>query len=407
MATGSFGRRVIARTVRRVAQALPLLLATAVGCSGPGGGHCLPDPVLSRVLVNRGPADDYHNADADAVSGLALAMQGAAPARPAGRPMNVLCVSGGGKYAAFTAGVLCGWTATGTRPPFDVATGVSSGAPTALMAFLGPKYDSYLTDLFLHLRRSDLYTWRPIRGVLTGSSMMSSRPLAELLAGRLNETVLADLREAHTAGRRLFIATANAQTHHMAVWDVGAIACSGRPDAAALVRKVILAACSIPGLTDPVEFDVTVNGVRYVERHADAGNLAQVFVRTASPLTPDSAVWVLSAGKTYPNPTKSGVRALETILTAVSATLYSLFRADTVKLYALCGVTRSRFRLIALPQDFQVRASSMRFDPAESERMYLIGYQMGTGAAWQEYPPDATPGEASPPRAGVEFVTPQ
>ena len=35
----------------------------------------------------------------------------------------MLCVSGGGKYAAFTAGALCGWTSSGTRPEFDVATG--------------------------------------------------------------------------------------------------------------------------------------------------------------------------------------------------------------------------------------------------------------------------------------------
>src|SRR5207244_2203406 len=52
------------------------------------------------------------------------------------RPLNVLAVSGGGKYAAYAAGLLQGWTQSGTRPQFDVVTGISSGALIAIYAFL-------------------------------------------------------------------------------------------------------------------------------------------------------------------------------------------------------------------------------------------------------------------------------
>jgi predicted acylesterase/phospholipase RssA len=402
---GSSGRRGITRCARwSAAPAILSALAAVVGCTGPRGGHA-PDYLVAKCWANRLGSNDYCAADAAAVSGLALAMQGAAPAEAAGKPLNVLCVSGGGKYGAFTAGALCGWTATGTRPTFDVATGVSSGAPTALMAFLGPKYDDLLADTFLKFHRSDLYAWQPVRGLIMGTGLMSSRPMAKLLDERINDAVMADLRAAHAEGRRLFVATANVQTHRLVVWDLGAIASSGRPDATVLVRKVLLAACSIPGLVPPVEFDVTVNGVHYTELHADAGNLAQVFVSTAGPLPPGSNVWVLSAGKTHPNCAKGTPRMFASIGTTVSATLYALFRADTVKLYALCGVTRSRFHMIALPDDFNGHASSMVFDPAESHRMYWVGYQMATGAAWESQPPDTAPGELSPPRAGVEFVT--
>ena len=99
----------------------------------------------------------------------------------------------------------------------------------------------------------------------------------------------------------MFIATSNALTHRLTVWDLGAIASSGRPDAGALVRRVLLASCSIPALVPPVPFDVTVNGVRYTELHADAGNVVQVFLRTAGPVPPDSNVWILSAGKSHPD----------------------------------------------------------------------------------------------------------
>jgi hypothetical protein len=379
-------------------------LAAVVGCSL-FRAPTPPANVAAKVYLNGGPADADHSDVADVVSGLSLAMQGAAPDRPADRPINALCVSGGGKYAAFTAGALCGWTARGDRPTFDVATGVSSGAPTALMAFLGPKYDAQLTDIFLHLDRSDLYVWRPLSGLITGNGLMSSRPLKRLLDQRVNEEAMADLRAAHAQGRRLFIATTNTRTHKLVAWDVGAIASSGHPDAIKLVRKIILAACSIPGLVPPVEFDVTVNGVRYTEEHADAGNLAQTFLRTPGPLPPGSAVWVLSAGKNYPNPSKGRPRIIESMVTAISSTLYSLFRADALRLYALCGVTRSYFHLMALPTDFVGRSNSMVFDEDELRRMYIVGYQMALGGQWATEPPDAGPGELSPPRAGTKFFT--
>src|SRR5215218_9931087 len=193
MVTGSPGRWGGSVRARLLALAVPLALAATVGCLG-SKQSIPPEPVAEKVWLNVGQTDDYHSDAADAVSGLALAMQGDAPERPADKPINVMCVSGGGKYAAFTAGVLCGWTSTGDRPKFDIATGVSSGAPTALMAFLGPKYDHQLADLFLNLDRSDLYVWRPIRGLVAGSGLMSSRPLYKLLNRRLNEAALADLR---------------------------------------------------------------------------------------------------------------------------------------------------------------------------------------------------------------------
>ncbi len=409
MTCGGTGRRGIARGSRVLALAALLVLAVLVGCAG-RPDRSAPGQIATKPWTDRnGTGDNYHDAETDAVSGLARAMGGDAPApppNPAAKPLNVLCVSGGGKYAAFTAGVLNGWTATGERPTFDVATGISSGAPTALLAFLGPKYDPILSETFLSLKRTDLFTWRPVRGVLSGEGLMSSRPLEQLLARKVDPALLADLSAAHRSGRRLFIATSNVITHKLVVWDVGAIAYSGRPDAAALVRKVILAACSIPGLVPPVEFDVTVNGVRYTELHADAGNLAQVFVRTVGPLPPDSAIWVLSAGKTHPDYDAKQPRILEAMVRAVSATLYALFRADTMKLYALCGVTRSKFRIQALPPEFAGRASSMVFDPVESERMYLVGYQMGAGKSWETRPPDTGPGEVPPPRGGIEFTAP-
>ena len=57
---------------------------------------------------------------------------------------NMLAISGGAEDGAFGAGLLTGWTASGTRPEFDIVTGVSAGALIAPFAFLGPRYDPQL-----------------------------------------------------------------------------------------------------------------------------------------------------------------------------------------------------------------------------------------------------------------------
>lgn len=215
-------------------------------------------------------------------------------------------------------------------------------------------------------------------------------------------------RAAHAEGRRLYIGTGNIVTNRLAVWDLGAIACSCRPDAAQLIQKILLASCSAPGVVVPVEFDVEVNGVRYTELHADAGNISQAFVRTPVGIPPGSTAWVLSAGKVYRDQLKDRPRVFGLIGGAVSNSLYALFRSDLVKLYALCAVTKSNFRLVYLPQDFEVTTSAFAFDPDELVRLYQKGYEMaGMGEAmWRTTPPDTLPHEVTPPRTGLQFITP-
>jgi hypothetical protein len=55
------------------------------------------------------------------------------------------------------------------------------------------------------------------------------------------------------------------------IWDIGAVAASGHPDALKLVRKILLASSSIPVAFPPVLFEVEVeaDGRRYDEMHAD------------------------------------------------------------------------------------------------------------------------------------------
>lgn len=59
-----------------------------------------------------------------------------------------LSLSGGGDNGAFGAGLLVGWSQRGTRPDFDLVTGVSTGALLAPFAYLGKDYDPVMTYVY-------------------------------------------------------------------------------------------------------------------------------------------------------------------------------------------------------------------------------------------------------------------
>ena len=95
----------------------------------------------------------------------------------AGRKAQIrfLTISGGGSDGAFSAGLLVGWSASGTRPEFEIVTGVSTGALAAPFAFLGSEYDSQLREIFTH------YNLKSI-AALKISQMRRGRP--ELFRGK-------------------------------------------------------------------------------------------------------------------------------------------------------------------------------------------------------------------------------
>jgi hypothetical protein len=86
-------------------------------------------------------------------------------------PANFLALSGGGDDGAFGAGLLVGWTQSGTRPQFKLVTGISTGALIAPFAFLGPDYDHLLKEFYTGAGPKDIYETRSILSVITGDSL--------------------------------------------------------------------------------------------------------------------------------------------------------------------------------------------------------------------------------------------
>jgi hypothetical protein len=399
-----------------------LLLATtsAAGCAT--RQRVAPPAELSRAsgLVQLGPGDDNPVvSETDLLRAFAERARTSHTGEPPLRSAKYLALSGGGMYGAYTAGVLSGWTATGTRPCFDVVTGVSTGALIATFAYLGPEYDPPMVQLYTSITDRDVYRRRPKPAILWSDAAADSAPLRDLINSHVDDNLLCAVARVHASGRRLYVGTTNIDTRRLVIWDMGAIASSGRPDAKELYRKVLLASASIPGFLPPVPIEVEVNGRRFTELHVDGGATTGVFLRAATlnldrdavqagrqPLAGSDA-YVIVAGKLYSDAVCTERRALRIGEGGLQSVVYSQTRGELFRIYTLCQLGGMNFHLAAIPEDFPTSTNGMSFDPREMRRLYEAGYAAATGGrAWRDTPPGAEPHEQTRPRTGTQFLAP-
>jgi len=197
-----------------------------------------------------------------------------------GEPLNILALSGGGAYGAFGAGAVAGLTRTGSRPDFAVVTGVSVGALVAPYAFLGPDWDADLLDIFSGGVGEDLLQSRGL-GAIFGSSLYRGKPLQQLVDAHLSDTMIEGIAREAKKGRLLLVATTDVVTGMPVVWDLGAIAKNGGPNARTLLRDVLVASASVPGMFPPVMIHVNNDGLARDEAHVDGSATMPFFVPPA------------------------------------------------------------------------------------------------------------------------------
>ncbi|RYC31078.1 alpha/beta hydrolase [Lichenibacterium minor] len=213
---------------------------------------------------------------------------GDAPARDLARAVlgpipshdvNVLALSGGGAGGAFAAGLLDGWTRRGTRPSFDVVTGVSTGALIAPFAFLGSAYDATLARLYTGDGAGGVAEPANLIAIATGDGLLDSGPLRRMVDSYVTPEFLARVAAEHRRGRRLLVVSTNLDAQRPVVWDMGAIAASPNPEAAALFRDVLVASASVPAVFPPVMIAAAAGGRAIREMHVDGVATAQIFIR--------------------------------------------------------------------------------------------------------------------------------
>ena len=309
---------------------------------------------------------------------------------------NLLAISGGAEDGAFGAGLLVGWSDAGTRPVFDLVTGVSSGALIAPFAFLGREHDGQLRDIFTKYERKDIFTYN-VHGLIEGSALADDRPLAKLIEKYVDEAFLQEVAKARLNGRILLIGTTNLDTQRPVLWDMGRIAMSRDRDALGLFRKILLASATLPGVFPPVRIQVRVGGQSYDELHVDGGVTRQVFIapsifsfashdpKPGRPAT-KPRLYVIRNGKIDPEWQSVSENVVSITQRSISTLIKNQGIGDLYRIYSITKRDGIDFNLASIPPDFS-ETSDEPFDQKYMIALFDRGYNLAShNYSWVKAP---------------------
>ena len=376
------------------------------GCALPERGPGVPAGEATRATVLGLPNERFFPVFGAAPLEAEFAAAGERLKRARGLAANaplpevqLLAVSGGGENGAFGAGLLCGWTDQGTRPTFELVTGISTGALIAPFAYLGPGYDPQLRAVYTGLSPDKVLTSRFITAALFDDALADNRPLFTTISSYVNEEMQAAIAKGYDEGRLLLIGTTDLDAQQPVVWNIGAIAKSGHPRALETIRRVLLASSALPGIFPPTMFDVTMDGKPYQEMHVDGGAFAQAFLypaaltrgrqermRRGEQVVP-AVAYVIRNGRLDPDWASVERRTLSIAERAISAMTTASGYNDVVRMYTNTQRDGIGFNLAYIGTDFTQKLPTP-FDPGYMRALFDYGYQRGRrGYDWAHKPP--------------------
>lgn len=309
-----------------------------------------------------------------------------------------LAISGGGSSGAFGAGILVGWTKSGMRPEFETVTGVSTGSLSAPFAFLGEPWDVRLRESYTKVSGEQIYRRRNIFSILDEASAADNTPLRTLVEDYVTDEMVIEIAREQLRGRRLFVLTTNLDAGRPVVWNIGAIAASGRANRKELIQTILIASAAIPGVFPPVRIAVEVDGIKYDELHVDGSAsksaffvprdyAAKVGIQEGRIRSTKNIFYVIRNGRVDPefNPTKPGLASI--IGRSIQVLLFNAAIDNLYELYATAKSLGFKFQGVWVPADF-TKVEPTPFDPDFMRALYMVGEEIGsTGDFWQDYPP--------------------
>lgn len=322
-------------------------------------------------------------------------------------PAEFLAISGGGEDGAFGAGLLVGWSATGTRPRFKGVTGISTGALIAPFAFLGPDYDEKLKEVYTTITGKDILEQRGYLAAITDDAMADTKPLRNLVGRIVDQGMLDAIAAEHEKGRMLLIGTTNLDARRPVIWNVGKIAASRHPQALELIRTLLVASAAIPGAFPPVMISVEADGRKFEEMHVDGGATAQVFVyppslnvRTVSQqagITRQRRLFVIRNARLDPDWAQVERNTLSIANRAVSSLIQTQGVGDLYRIYIAAQRDGIDFNLAYVPESFKTPLREP-FDPVYMKDLFALGYRLAAGGyPWAKTPPGYEAPQIEPP----------
>jgi hypothetical protein len=296
--------------------------------------------------------------------------------------------------------LLVGWTAHGDRPSFKLVTGVSTGALIAPFAFLGSEYDAALTDVYTNLDQSKVFEKRFITAAVTEDALSDTTPLYATISKYVDEHMMMRIAQEYEKGRLLAIQTTDLDAGRPVIWNIGAIARSGSPEALGLIRHILLASASIPAAFPPVLFDVEARGAPYQEMHVDGGAVSQAFLIPPS-VNPHLAqaetgyhrkmvAYIIRNSRLTTEWTDVDRRTLSIAQRAVATMINYNGVGDLYRMYLSTSRVNARFNLAYIGDDFHADHKE-EFDQGYMRALYRFAFDKAAkGYPWQDAPPGFT-----------------
>ncbi len=303
--------------------------------------------------------------------------------------ITALALSGGGANGAFGAGVLYAWSQSGELPSFQLVTGVSTGALTAPFAFLGKGWEE-------RMRRS--YTEGPVYHLLKAKGLyslltpgvFSRAPLDDLVGSYVTDDLMRAVAAEHLRGRRLLVATTNLDTEQLIIWDMGAIARHGGPEARKLFAQVLVASASVPGVFQPSLIPVEGQGHAFAEMHVD-GQTESAFFAVPPALVlshaPDTTLnrvryFVIINGQLEGRFAVTKRSSLPILARSFDTAARASLRQTVITTSEFCRIHGCQMRFTDIPDT--ERDDPLDFSPAHVKSLFAAGMEaMRQGRAWQ------------------------
>ncbi|WP_372846437.1 patatin-like phospholipase family protein [Pontiella sp.] len=313
-------------------------------------------------------------------------------------PIHFLAISGGGQKGAFGAGLLSGWTDSGTRPEFRMVTGISTGSLLAPFAFLGPEYDRAIQEMYTRFSTKDVLKHRFFSGLFTGDSMADNAPLRNIVETYFTPVEMEKVAREYGRGRWLLVGTTYLDVQRPVIWNIGAIASSGHPDAYDLIIDVLLASSAIPGVFPPVYFKVERDGQTFDELHVDGGVTTQVFISPVSFDMEDALkragfegeahVYLIRNAKVSPEIEHLKPKTVPILTQSLATLLRAQGLGDMYRIYQNAQINNMAYHVAYLPDHFRDEPDDL-FNIEYMSALFQLAYtQAQNGYPWESKLPE-------------------
>ena len=372
-----------------------------LGCSALERKSAVPAHSLSKAQIAGLPSVRYlisTQASVDALVADVIQIEAARGKKAFAGDANFLALSGGGDDGAFGAGLLVGWSKQGSRPAFNLVTGISTGALIAPFAYLGKEYDPVLKEVYTNINPKDVYIERGILSGIFSDGLADSTPLYQLISKYVDANFLKKIAyEYNTNGRWLLIGTTNIDAGIPVAWNMGKIATIGTPEALELFRRIMLTSASIPGAFSPVMFDFLVDGQAFQEMHVDGGASTQVFLYPSAAAQKandlglkrrlNRQAYIIRNSRLDPRWSETERRTISVAGRAIAQLIQTQGIGDLYRIYAMTKMDQVGFNLAYIGSDFN-EPHKEEFDTKYMNALFQYGYEHAVkGYAWSKYPP--------------------